>query len=95
MHILFVDEAGTPPKPGQQYPRYFVVGGIIVPENVWHRIRDAMLGLKIRRRIRGEFKWRYFSPDNDDQKNPMRKLDQTRRTKYGRRCIGSYAPKSQ
>ena len=28
MHILFVDESGTPPKPGKQYPRYFVVGGI-------------------------------------------------------------------
>ena len=79
MHILFVDESGTPPKPGKQYPRYFVVGGIIIPENVWHRIRDAMLGLKTRLRIRGELKWRYFSPNNDDSQNPMRKLDQNSR----------------
>jgi hypothetical protein len=79
MHILFVDESGTPPKPGKRYPRYFVVGGIIIPENAWHRIRDAMLGLKIRHRIRGELKWRYFSPNNDDPKNPIRKLDQISR----------------
>ena len=79
MHILFIDESGTPPKPGKPHPRYFVVGGIILPENAWHRIRDAMLGLKIRYGIRGELKWRYFSPDNSDRINPMLRLDQNTR----------------
>ena len=74
MHMLFVDESGTPPSPNQNRSQYFVIAGIIIPEQVWHRIRDALLGLKVRRKIRGEFKWRYFSPDNDDSKNPMRKL---------------------
>jgi hypothetical protein len=79
MHILFVDESGTPPKPGVTRPRYFVVGGIIIPENLWHRLRDALFGMKIRRKIRGEFKWRYFAPSNDDPTNPMRHLDQAER----------------
>jgi len=76
MHILFADESGTPPHPGQVNQRYFVIGGVIVPENVWHRLRDALLGMKIRRKLRGELKWRFFSPNNDDARNPMRALDQ-------------------
>jgi len=79
MHLLFVDESGTPPSRGHAEPRYFVVGGVIVPEGAWHRLRDALLGLKIRLKIRGEFKWRYFAPSNDQAENPMRKLDHAAR----------------
>ena len=79
MHILFVDESGTPPKPNDLKAKYFVISGIIIPESAWHRVRDAVMGLKIRRSLRGEIKWRYFSPNNDDQKNPMRKLDSSER----------------
>lgn len=74
MHILFIDESGTPPKPSDADPPYFVIGGIIIPEHRWHGIRDAMLGLKGRLRIRGELKWRYFAPGNDEVRNPMRRL---------------------
>jgi hypothetical protein len=35
-------------------------------------MRDGLMGIKIRRQIRGEIKWRYFAPSNDDSKNPMR-----------------------
>lgn len=79
MRILFADESGTPPQPNKDYPKYFVVGAIIIPEAVWSRMRDALLGLKVRKGIRGEFKWRYFSPDNDQPSNPMRKLSQDER----------------
>jgi len=79
MHILFLDESGTPPKPGSEYPRRSVVGGLIIPEAAWHSIRDGLLGLKVRRKIRGEIKWRYFSPSNDDAKNPMRGLSSDER----------------
>jgi hypothetical protein len=79
MYFLFMDESGTPPKPGLLEPRYFVVAGLIVPEHAWHRLRDGLMGLKIRHRIRGELKWRYFAPNNDDQRNPMRKLAQAER----------------
>lgn len=60
-------------------PRYFVLGGIIIPEGVWHSLRDGLLGLKVRLKIRGEIKWRYFSAANDDAQNPMRALDQVTR----------------
>jgi hypothetical protein len=79
MHMLFLDESGTPPKPDSEYPRCFVVGGLIIPEAAWHTIRDGLQGLKIRHKLRGEIKWRYFSPSNDDAKNPMRALDTVER----------------
>lgn len=76
MHLLFADESGTPPKLGAASPKYFVVGAVIVPEAIWHRLRDALLGMKLRRKIRGELKWRYFAPGNTDMANPLRHLDQ-------------------
>jgi hypothetical protein len=79
MHLLFVDESGTPPKPGDDRTRYFVVGAVIIPENSWHSLRDALFAMKERRKIRGEFKWRYFVSTNSDAKNPMRHLDATQR----------------
>ena len=72
MYILFLDESGTPPKPGVAYPRRFVVGGLIIAESAWHAVRDGFQGLKVRHGVRGEVKWRYFAPSNDDARNPMR-----------------------
>lgn len=77
--MLFVDESGTPPNPGAPIPRYFVVGGVIIPESAWTPVKDRLLGLKARRGIRGEFKWRYFAPGNAEQRNPMRHLCQSAR----------------
>lgn len=75
MQILFLDESGTPPKPGAAEPRYFVAGGVMIPIGVWQSLRDGLYGLKIRRGLRGELKWRYFAAANDDARNPMRDLD--------------------
>lgn len=79
MHIIFIDESGTPPKPDKEHPRYFVLGGVIIHESDWHGVRDALLGLKSHHRLRGELKWRYFAPGNNDDSNPMRKTDQETR----------------
>lgn len=79
MHLLFIDESGTPSKRGDTRPPYFAIGGLIVPEDKWHKLRDALLGLKARRGIRGELKWRYFAPGNTDLKNPLRHLEQAAR----------------
>jgi hypothetical protein len=80
MHLLFVDESGTPPKPGRtDQDRYFVIGGVIVPEGSWHRTKDKLLGLKARWKLRGELKWRYFAPGNEDARNPMRGLPSEQR----------------
>jgi hypothetical protein len=79
MYLLFVDESGHPPPPARIETKYFVMGGAIVPELTWSKLRDALLGMKIRRKIRGEIKWRYFAPGNDEAGNPLRRLDQAAR----------------
>lgn len=71
MHLCFVDESGTPSKPGRSTPRYFVFGGLVIPEERWHGVRDQLIGLKSRLKYRGEVKWRYFAPKNKDASNPM------------------------
>ena len=71
MHFCFVDESGTPAKPGQVTPKYFVIAGLIVPEDRWHRISNHLQGLKANRGYKGELKWRFFAPGNKDPANPM------------------------
>lgn len=93
MHILFMDESGTPPKLGVERPSYFVAAGIIVPEAAWLSLRDGFFGLKIRHKIRGEVKWRYFSPSNEDARNPMRVMPPAQRNEIRTdiyRLIGSH-----
>ena len=79
MHILFIDESGTPPSPDNPKNKYFVIGGVIISEDDWHSVRDALMGMEVRLKLRGELKWRYFAPGNNDEANPMRKLNQTER----------------
>ena len=88
MYLLFMDESGTPPKPGKQYPRYFVMSGVIIPEGSWRDVRDDLLGMKIRRGVRGEIKWRHFAPDNDEPKNPMRRQTQPERDSIREEMFG-------
>lgn len=85
MYLCFVDESGTPPKPGATKPRpYFVMAGVIMHEAQWHGIADEFKRLKLRPEFRvfGEVKWRFFGPENQDPKNPVRKLDQAARDAF-------------
>lgn len=79
MHILFLDESGTPPRPTKCRDKYFVIGGLAIPDTVWKSAHDSLHGMKIRRNITGELKWRYFAAANDDAANPMRALSQQQR----------------
>lgn len=79
MHILFLDESGTPPSATKRKDKYFVIGGLAIPDGVWRKVRDDLFGMKVRRKIWGELKWRYFAPTNDDEANPMKKMDQEER----------------
>ena len=63
MHILFVDESGTPPPPGKHDEKeYFVLGGIVVPEDIWAKLAQDLRLLARKYKIKGEIKWRYFAP---------------------------------
>ena len=82
MHLCFVDESGTPAKPGKDKPRFFVIAGVIVPEDRWHMAFRRLHGLKTAVRYKGELKWRFFAPDNNDESNPMAGWDQNRRNEF-------------
>jgi hypothetical protein len=71
MHLCFVDESGSPVKPGQIKPRFFVIAGLIIPEERWHDVANKLTGLKSQFHYRGELKWRFFAPQNSDHDNPM------------------------
>lgn len=82
MLMCFIDESGTPAKLGATSPRFFVIAGVILPEERWHRISDQLHGLKTRWSYRGELKWRYFSPSNNDPTNPMADWSHDRRNEF-------------
>lgn len=94
MYLCFIDESGTPPKPGQQRrPPYFVIGGVIIHEAQWQDIADELKALKARPefRVRGEIKWRYFGPENRDDKNSVAHLDQEARDAFRKAFFGIIA----
>lgn len=82
MHLLFVDESGTPPKPDIVGQSYFVIAGLVIPEDRWQGMNDKLHGLKLREGYHGEVKWRFFAPSNHDAENPMEAWDQPRRNRF-------------
>jgi hypothetical protein len=64
MHILFVDESGSPPEQNKAALQpFFVLGGIVIPEDIWAKMAADLARLKSQYKIEGEIKWRYFAPD--------------------------------
>lgn len=88
MQIFFLDESGTPPSPGKLRDRYFVIGGLAIPDGVWHKVRDLVHGMKVRRKLVGELKWRYFTERNKDDLNPMREMSQQQRNEIRAELYG-------
>ncbi len=87
MYLLFVDESGTPPKPNAAGIGYFVMAGLVIPEDRWPGMRDKLAGLKRASGYRGEVKWRFFAPSNDDAANPMKDWDMHRRNDFRFRVL--------
>lgn len=73
MQILFIDESGTPPPPDKiENTPFFVLGGIVIPEDVWPKLSKDLTHLKEQAGIEGEIKWRYFAPSRPGAKqNPL------------------------
>jgi Protein of unknown function (DUF3800) len=66
MQILFVDESGTPPSSNKVANEpWFVLGGIIIPEEFWHRVKNDLDSIKRKYSIIGEIKWRFFAPQKE------------------------------
>lgn len=87
MHLLFIDESGTPPRPDNPEQAYFVIAGLVIPEDRWVGMREKLVGLKIAFGFRGEVKWRYFSPSNTDASNPMLEWEQARKNDFRERIF--------
>lgn len=69
MHILFVDESGTAPPPEKAaLTPLFVLGGIVVPEEVWPKLKVDLETAKRRYKVTGEIKWRFFAPPRQGAK---------------------------
>lgn len=82
MYLCFIDESGTPAKPGKQKPKTFVIASVIIPDRTWHTLRRNFEKLKRSEGYEGEVKWRYFAPDNKDQTNPMLDWSQDRKNGF-------------
>ncbi len=87
MYLLFVDESGTPPKPDAAGTSYFVMAGLVIPEDRWPGLRDKLTGLKRAAGYHGEVKWRFFAPNNDDAANPMKDWNAERRNAFRSRVF--------
>lgn len=85
MHLLFVDESGTPPKPTAKNPRpYFVIAGLVMHEDQWHPVCSELKTLCSRPEyaVQGEIKWRYFGANNTDPDNSVGHLDARQRDAF-------------
>lgn len=79
MKFCFIDESGTPPsKPNPARP-YFTLGAVIIDADNWKQCHAAVHGYKVRNKVFGELKWRFFAPHNTDKANPLREIDAGRR----------------
>jgi len=85
MHLCFVDESGSPPKPNKIGNRkYFVIAGLIMHEAQWHGVAAEVRKLRLRAdfQIKGEIKWRYFGTENTDKDNSVSHLSQEKRDEF-------------
>ncbi|MFZ2587769.1 MAG: DUF3800 domain-containing protein [Alphaproteobacteria bacterium] len=76
MQILFVDESGTPPpRKGTSHVPFFVLGGVIIPEDYWHKIKQELLLVKKKYKVVGEIKWREFAAKPEGHIGPFSHLN--------------------
>ena len=76
MQILFIYESGTPPPPDKIITSpLFVLGGVVIPDDFWHRVKADLDNVKKKYRIIGEIKWRNFAPQHiEARKNTLSHL---------------------
>jgi len=61
MHLLFIDESGTPPPVNApEKSPFFVLGGVVVPDESWHGLKEKLEEVKREFDVQGEIKWRSF-----------------------------------
>lgn len=80
MQLLFIDESGTPPSIKKAAEAgYFVLGGVVIPEEVWLKLATDLKKIKVNYEVTGEIKWRFFAPDRGGPKHALSHLDGDRK----------------
>lgn len=79
MHILFIDESGGLTPQGKQGPKHFILGGLIIPEEVWPKLAGDLKRIKQSYGVTGEIKWRYFIAGNNKPENSLVRLTPAQR----------------
>ena len=75
MHILFVDESGSAPAEDKAASQpFFVLGGIVIPEDIWAKMAADLARVKEHYAIRGEIKWRNFAPEKGGKPHALSHL---------------------
>ena len=88
MQILFIDESGTPPsikKAGQA--GFFVLGGVVIPEEVWLKLARDLKKIKAAYEVTGEIKWRYFAPEKGGAKARIKSFEARRKKRIAYRLV--------
>jgi hypothetical protein len=78
MNILFIDESNTPlPKEKiKDDKKLFVLSGLIIPEEYWKELNKAFNSILQRNHVKGEIKWRFFSPNKGQTPTSISHLSQ-------------------
>lgn len=90
VHLLFVDESGTAPTPSQAADNpVFVMGGLVIPEHVWPKLKSDFDDVKKTFDVVGEIKWRFFSaPRKGSKSTSLSHLDEVRKEELRTRLLG-------
>lgn len=71
MHLLFIDESGTPPQPHKCEGQYLVIGGLVIPDATWYGVARDLTKLRARFNVVKEIKWKHFGQSKDDGRNAV------------------------
>jgi hypothetical protein len=75
MHILIVDESGSAPEADKAASQpFFVLGGIVIPEDIWTKMAADLARVKAHYAIEGEIKWRNFVPEKGGKPHALSDL---------------------
>lgn len=76
MQLYFIDDSGTISPPNKITQNYFVLGGLIIPEEQWRNLEIEFSQICKDFKVCGEVKWRFFGqkPGHEDKSNTLSHL---------------------
>lgn len=73
--MLFIDESGKVPLPERMKHDFYVIGGVIIPDSKWMQVAKKLKRIMDSYKVRGEVKWRWFSPNDRSKDSSLSHLD--------------------